>query len=116
MLSWLTRLHSSSEYSPTACRTSASGQLLLDRALLAVQTRLGLAMALELLADRRRVPAQLVDHAFESRLVVAAHALAHRRRGLVAGRVQAGEPLLVLGALLQEPFDRRLSIRWVVWP
>ena len=73
-------------------------------------------MPLELLGDRRRVAAQLVDHAAQPRLVVAAHPRAHGGGRLVAGRVEPGEPLLVLGALLQQRFDRCRQYPGSVWP
>ena len=86
-------------------------QCLLGRAALLIQTGLRPAMPLELLADRRGVSPQLLDDAAEPGLVVFADAGPDRGRRLVAGGVQSGEPLLVLGALLQEAFDRRVSIR-----
>ncbi len=72
---------------------------------LAIELGLGTPMALELLADGRAMTPQLIDHTLQSPLVVRPHPLPHRRRCLVGGRFESREPLLVLGALLEQAFD-----------
>ena len=87
------------------------GQLFLGLPALGVELALGGLVPVELLRDGGRVAPQALDHAAKPDLVVRPHLLADGWRCLVRRGVELGEPLLVLGALLQERFDAVVGFR-----